>query len=649
MSLTNQEALALESDPNLVVTDEKLPTSARHTPTLVTATDVATKTPLAPTDKSILIDQAYDDYCRLREAGASPDPDAFCERYPGLQNSLRRLLEAHQFLEDNPQLLAEEKPPAWPAVGDGFLGFELLRELGRGAFARVFLGEEPALGQRKVAVKIAFRGASEAETLGRLRHPNIVPVHSVRQDPRTGLTAVCMPFLGSATLTTLLDRVAEKQRVPSNAAILAEVVREAGLECDLARSAVSLVADLKSQSYNQTIAEMGAQIADALAFVHARGIFHRDLKPSNILLGADGIPRLLDFNLSFDEETAQQRLGGTLPYMAPEQLQACDGGKSAHPGFVGAAADIFSLGLLLYELLTGKHPFGPIPLKLTTPEVRDLLLERQQAGPRSLRLLNPRVGRQLATTIEQCLAFDPAERPESAAKVANALKRSQTFLGKSIPWARTHVKGLIAVGVLGVIGTITAAAALPKSEPVSRQKYEQGLAQLRTNDVHGALESFDGAIRAEPNCAEALFARGLAHQKSHDAGSLKAAVDDFRAAYHISEDPRIASCMLYCLGSMNDHDEAISWFSALPEESTSNIDLNNFSCCLVHRHKKGDMLTATILFRKALVTSPGFLAIVNNYQIADFRLAREEKRVTIPPKPINLTLELVEPSFDELK
>src|SRR5205807_6812566 len=99
------------------------------------------------------------------------------------------------------------KEDAWPHPGQVFLGLELRQVLGRGAFGRVFLATEEALGGKRVAVKIAPDGGNEAKTLGRLEHPNVVPVHAVREDPPTGLTAVVMPYLGSATLHNVLDRV----------------------------------------------------------------------------------------------------------------------------------------------------------------------------------------------------------------------------------------------------------------------------------------------------------------------------------------------------------------------------------------------------------------------------------------------------------
>ena len=95
--------------------------------------------------------------------------------------------------------------------------FGLKYELGRGAFARVFLAAEPALGNRQVAVKVSLQGHAEAETLGQLDHPNIVPVHSVQQEPRSGLTVVCMVCGSCATLHHVLSRIAAAPALPTRA------------------------------------------------------------------------------------------------------------------------------------------------------------------------------------------------------------------------------------------------------------------------------------------------------------------------------------------------------------------------------------------------------------------------------------------------
>ena len=264
------------------------------------------------------------------------------------------MLGIKKFLEANPEIL-RDAPKNWPNPGDSYLGFNLLRELGRGGFARVFLAEEWALGNRKVAVKIAREVRSEAETLGRIEHPNIVPIHSVRLDPATGLTVVCMPFVGEATLATVLQKLPRQGRkVPRSPKFIVE-----NLQTE-ARSDAQPGEVFARGTYVEAVVEIGLGVAGALAFMHQRGVVHRDVKPANVLMGPDAVPRILDFNLAHDANSSKPGdFGGTPTYMAPEQLEAMAAGRSAQ-ATIGPAADLFSLGVILYQMLTGEHPFGPL-------------------------------------------------------------------------------------------------------------------------------------------------------------------------------------------------------------------------------------------------------------------------------------------------
>src|SRR5438270_12270333 len=105
---------------------------------------------------------------------------------------MRKQVELHLEVEANPELLS--KLERWPASGQEFFGFRLEEELGRGAFARVFMAREPAVGNRQVVVKVSLHADDEADTLGKLRHPNVVTVHSARYDEHSGFSVVCMPF-----------------------------------------------------------------------------------------------------------------------------------------------------------------------------------------------------------------------------------------------------------------------------------------------------------------------------------------------------------------------------------------------------------------------------------------------------------------------
>src|SRR6202034_3146989 len=117
---------------------------------------------------------------------------------------------------------------------------------------------------------------------------------------------------------------------------------------------------LRTCSYTDGVTAIGQQLAEALHFIHQRGICHLDLKPSNVLMTPDGRPMILDFNLSADAQAPDMRLGGTLAYMSPEQLLVSENPSGGDRSLVDSRTDLYSLGVMLYELLTGQHPFGPL-------------------------------------------------------------------------------------------------------------------------------------------------------------------------------------------------------------------------------------------------------------------------------------------------
>src|SRR5262249_11837703 len=160
-------------------------------------------------------------------------------------------------------------------------------------------------------------------------------------------------------------------------------------------------------SYVDGVLHLAVQLAEALAFVHEQGIYHLDVKPSNVLLCPNGRPMLLDFNLSFDRQLAKHEAGGTPPYMSPEQLLSIPPRRDGALPRIDAQSDLYSLGVLLYEFLTGTYPFGPLPMQLPVEELRSLLLERQRSGPPPIRQVNPDVDPQLAQLIHRCLACNP--------------------------------------------------------------------------------------------------------------------------------------------------------------------------------------------------------------------------------------------------
>jgi eukaryotic-like serine/threonine-protein kinase len=497
--------------------------------------------PQLKADKSLVLDLAYEEYCQHCEAGQAVDAEEFCRRFP-YQSSLRRLLGVHDFLQQNPHLLADNKQASWPAPGQEFLGFTLVRELGRGSFARVFLAAEPALGGRSVAVKVSRLSATEAQTLGRLDHPNIVPVHSVQHDPHTGFTVICMPYLGSATLCDVLDRAAAETGLPQSARVIWQTAAappgSGALPVPVNR--------LGRGTYVDAAVRIGCQLADALAFAHAQGVCHRDLKPSNVLLATDGRPMLLDFNLSSDQQQPHTAVGGTLPYMAPEQLQAIDPASGAGSAVVDARSDVYALGVILYELLTGTHPFAPLPALGTREDARSCLVERQRHGAPPLRRANPQVDRPLARIIERCLALSPRDRPPSAGELASTLRQNLSWRRRLCRWAGRHRR--LATGAALALALVAALVvyAWATRDPYSVRQQRLGSASYRQGRYREAIEHLSRALEDDPGSAALHFARGRAFQR---LGDFNLAIADYYASPKRDADgPTLASeGYCYCL------------------------------------------------------------------------------------------------------
>jgi WD40 repeat protein len=277
--------------------------------------------------------------------------------------------------------VGQRSPPAdRPELPRRLGRFELLAVMGRGAFGTVYKARDPDL-DRLVAVKvphpgeapaIAARFLREARSAAQLRHPGIVPIHEVGEDGGT-------PYLVSELVagTTLADDLPARRRGPAEAARLV------------------------------------AALADALHYAHTRGVIHRDVKPTNIMLDAAGEPHLLDFGLARRDAgeatmTTEGQVLGTPAYMSPEQARG-EGHR------VDGRADIYSLGVLLYQLLTGEPPFRG--------STRMLLRQVLEEEPRPPRRLNDRVPRDLETVCLKCLEKEPARRYASAQDLADDLRR----------------------------------------------------------------------------------------------------------------------------------------------------------------------------------------------------------------------------------
>lgn len=454
---------------------------------------------LSPTH-SELVEQAYDEYCDRLQAGEAVDGDLFCAQFPAVRSRLAGLIAAHHFLAENSHLLEDAlaAEPHWPQAGEMFLGFRLEQELGRGAFARVFRGTDPARGGKVVSVKLDKRGGTEGQLLGPLEHRHIVPVHSVQRDDATGLTAICMPYRGRATLLHVLDHVGMAAQPPLRAAVILEAAQDPRWPTTTPPAAV-----LRQGSYVDGVCYLGLRLAEALAYLHEHNIYHRDLKPSNILLPPDGEPQLIDFNLAVNASDGLGLLGGTLLYMPPEQLQALMELPDKSATAVDARSDVFSLGVILYELLTGQHPFGPLSLNLSSQELGNRLLRHQQQGCRPVRSLRPDVPVAVAKLVERCLTYRQEDRLPSAAALAQGLRHHLSLVQC---WRRRlsrHSRQILAVGVL-LTASLTAGVTV-NQQVIRPRYYNQQVQQVRTayqqanfSEAAGYLTQLIVAFPAEP-------------------------------------------------------------------------------------------------------------------------------------------------------
>ena len=380
--------------------------------------------------------------CYRRQRGEEPRAEEYMERFPHAAATLRDQIAADQALERNGSATAVgttqagPDPLHWPEVP----GYEIVGELGRGGMGVVYNARHQKLN-RTVALKMILSGGhaaqedlvrflAEAETVAGLQHPNLVQLYEFGE--HGNLPYFTLEYVAGGSLQAKLR---EGPLLPKDAACIIE------------------------------------QLARGMHYAHQHGVVHRDLKPANILLADSGqqtagsnasdlpaagcrlpaVPKITDFGLVKHVEageglTSTGAIMGTPQYMAPEQ--ASGEGKR-----VGPAADIYALGAILYECLTGRPPFQ-------APTTMDTLLQVVASEPVPPRRLQPNLPRDLETICLNCLHKEPHKRYASAEALAEDLRRFRAGepirarpvgqFERAAKWVKRHpaVSGLSAVVVL---------------------------------------------------------------------------------------------------------------------------------------------------------------------------------------------------------
>ncbi|MFN0021655.1 MAG: serine/threonine-protein kinase [Pirellulaceae bacterium] len=372
------------------------------------------------------VDLIYEEYHVRRAAGDNVSVKEYVQRFPNSQEGLRKLLGAEGISVSS--ALFPARRIVQPKAGEKIDDFELLSELGKGAFASVFLARQVSM-QRLVALKISAEKGSEPQTLAQLDHPHIVRVYDQRIIPERKTRLLYMQYVPGGTLADVVTCV---RRTPSAMRTGGQLIIAVDAAMSKSGQAVSEDAPWRRKmsmlAWPLVVCRLGTQLASALDYAHKMGILHRDVKPANVLLTSEGLPKLADFNISFGSHvvgtTPAAYFGGSLTYMSPEQLEACSPLHKRKPADLDNRADLYSLAVVLWELLHGERPFHDVSLEEGWNEtVDEMILQRREMKIAQSPLSTPpgEVLRRLEMVLRKALASDPKGRYQSGAEMAREL------------------------------------------------------------------------------------------------------------------------------------------------------------------------------------------------------------------------------------
>ena len=397
---------------------------------------------------TVLVVLAMDELRFRQQRGESITFSDYVQRYPALENVDLQTLQAPSASNDAPsadshsgaeafQTRRSRSRPTVPVrpnrhrfdVGQTLDDFELLARLGEGAFAQVFLARQRSM-HRLVALKVSADLGTEPQTLAQLDHPHIVRVCDQRSATEHAVHLLYMQYVAGGTLQEIMQCVHERPPDQWNGAAWVEAVDRVVIDRGETPGYNSPVRTMLIRSnWSRTVCELGRQLASALDYARRQKVLHRDIKPANILIGADCMAKLADFNISFWSDiqgaNARTHFGGSLAYMSPEQLMAFNPAVEVAPDQLDHRSDLFSLGIILFELLTGRNPFSSETTNAEwTEQLKELTEARSRSAPLEWIQRDPSrpASPALVSALERCLQKEPDRRFDSAGELETQLR-----------------------------------------------------------------------------------------------------------------------------------------------------------------------------------------------------------------------------------
>ncbi|MBX9791607.1 MAG: serine/threonine protein kinase [Pirellulales bacterium] len=371
-------------------------------------------------------DLIYEEYHVRKQAGETIATREYFDRFPHQTAELGRLLGIDK-AQTTSALFPVDRVKEF-GVGDQVDDFELIGRLGRGAFATVFLARQRSM-QRLVALKISSDRGTEPQTMAQLDHPHIVRVFDQRRLPDSKLRLLYMQYVAGGTLQVVADYARQTPESERNGRTLLRAIDL----CLEGRGETPPTDSLNRQrlshlSWSEAICWIGARLAHALDYAHGRGVLHRDVKPANVLISADGSPKLVDFNISFssklDGATPAAYFGGSLAYMSPEQLEACNPSHPREAAELDGRIDQYSVAVMLWELLAGRRPFLDNGIRGDWSTTLTSMVEERRRGvdPARLAELPRRLPHGLADVLQTALSPEAEDRYASMGEFARQLE-----------------------------------------------------------------------------------------------------------------------------------------------------------------------------------------------------------------------------------